>query len=230
MEWTIFKQIRKKTRSIIDHRLFNSGTVLEVRCWPQSPMVEIDLHLPGAGMHRWAQVPYIKISVEGFTFRDYTPFGWDAQTSTCSLLIDAAHAGPGSKWARNLRTGDTVQYLKTDSSGHRPHPTNMIVGLGDNSSLAHLLALQQLTLPAIRFQGAVATDSLKTRSLLNDYFNAPLISHIGECELTDWLSVQGYCAKHTSFYLSGNQQLIVRLRKALQMLGHGNIFVKSFWC
>jgi hypothetical protein len=51
-----------------------------------------------------------------------------------------------------------------------PHATNLVVGLGDNTSIAHLLALQQLTMPATGFEGALLTDSPQTKSLLNEYF------------------------------------------------------------
>jgi NADPH-dependent ferric siderophore reductase len=229
METTLFKKLRTKANRIIDQQLLKCGTVLEVRPWPDSPMVEIDLHLPATEMQYWLDVPYIKISVGEFTFRDYTPFGWDTETSTCSLLIDTGHDGPGSSWARQLRTGDTIRYLKTDSTRQLPHPTHLIVGLGDNSSLAHLLALRQLTLPSIRFEGAFATDGFHTQDLLNAYFGAPLIPQIGESALLDWLAVQGYCTEHTSFYLTGNEQLVIRLRKLLKDLGHSNIRVKGFW-
>jgi NADPH-dependent ferric siderophore reductase len=229
MELSFSKQIRKKALSIIDDRFFKHGVVLEVRKWPGSPMLEVDLHLPEAEMQFWIEVPYIKFCVGGFSFRDYTPFAWDVQTATCSLLIDTAHQGPGSKWAKELRAGDKVQYLKADSSRQLPHATNLIVGLGDNTSVAHLLALLQLTTPHIRFEGALVTDSPRTKALLKEYFGQPLISHTNEAALMDWLSDQVYCNEHTSFYLTGNEQLVIRLRKTLKSLGHSNIRAKSFW-
>jgi NADPH-dependent ferric siderophore reductase len=229
METTLFKKLRTKANRVIDRQLLTCGTVLEVRPWPASPLVEIDLHLPAVDMQHWLEVPYIKLSVGEFTFRDYTPFGWDEEISTCSLLIDAGHQGPGSRWARQLQAGDTVRYLKTDSTRQLPHPTNMIVGLGDNSSLAHLLALQHLTFPSIRFEGAFATDGYQTQALMKDYFRSPLVPQIGEAALLDWVAVQGYCREHTSFYLTGNEQLVIRLRKILKELGLTNIRVKGFW-
>ncbi|RVT97338.1 hypothetical protein EOD41_18745 [Mucilaginibacter limnophilus] len=72
--------------------------MLEVRWWPGSPVVEIDLYLPGSRMQTWVEVPYIKFRVADLQFRDYTPFGWDAETETCSLLVDAAHKGLGTSW------------------------------------------------------------------------------------------------------------------------------------
>ncbi len=229
MESSILTQLKKKVSSVIDQQLLKHGKVLDVRRWPGSPIVEADLHLPVSGMQRWQEVPYIKFRVGEFVFRDYTPFGWDAETSTCSLLIDTAHNGPGSIWAKKLQAGDDVQYLKTDSSRQVPHSTNFVVGLGDNTSLAHLQALQQLTVPAIRFEGVVLTDSRQTGHLLNTYFRHPLASHTKEPDLMDWIASQNYSTVYTSFYLTGNEHLVVRLRKALKNLGYYNIRVKGFW-
>jgi len=38
----------------------------------------------------------LEIKVGVLSYRDYTPSGWDAETHTCTLLIHAAHDGPGS--------------------------------------------------------------------------------------------------------------------------------------
>lgn len=229
MELSITRQLKNKVQSLVNHRWLKQGKVLEVRCWPNSPLVEIDLHLPGMLMQDWNEVPAIKFKVGDWHFRDYTPFGWDAETSTCSLLIDAAHNGPGSHWAKTLIIGSTVHYLKTETTHQAPHGTNLIVALGDNSSLAHLLALRQLTLPAIRFTSAVLTDSNQTGHLLQSYFPWSPVLHFSEDALTHWLLNEQYCTEHTSFYLTGNQALVARLRKVLQSLGHFNIKVKGFW-
>ena len=138
METSILKKIKKKTAEL----LLNSGRVLEVRHWTNACMAEIDLHLPGSAMENWTEAVYIKFKVAGFTYHDYTPFAWDAETSTCSLLVDTGHEGPGSQWAQSLRSGDTVYFFKAVSARQALHGTDLVVALGDASSLAHLLALQ----------------------------------------------------------------------------------------
>ncbi len=229
MEMSIARQLKNKVQSLVNHRLLKQGSVLEVRRWPNSPLIEIDLHLPHMPMQEWSEVPAIKFNVGNWHFRDYTPFGWDAETSTCSLLVDAAHSGPGSNWAKSLNMGDTVQYLKTETTHQSPHGTNLVVALGDNTSLAHLLALRQLTLPAIRFTSAILTDSHQTGSLLKSYFPWSPTLHFNEDALMQWLLNEQYCTEHTSFYLTGNKALVFRLRKVLHSLGHFNIKVKGFW-
>jgi len=229
METSILYKIRKKAGKIIENQLLKTGHVLDVRYWESADMIEIDLHLPTADMNNWNQIPYIKLCVNDFTFRDYTPFGWDAETATCSLLIDTDHDGPGSRWAKLLRTGDTIHYLKTESTRQMPHPTDFVVGLGDASSLGHLLALQQLTMPKARFDGAVLLPNPNCGKLLSEYFSSPLHTLPTASEITEWLLKQGYCTAHTWFYLIGNDHFVSELRRLLKSLGHHNIRVKGFW-
>jgi len=229
METSILNQIRKKAVRIIEPRLLKGGSVLDVRRWADGATVEIDLHLPAINMAAWRDVPYIKLSVGDLCFRDYSPFGWDADTSTCSLLVDIAHNGPGSKWARHLKAGDQLNYLKIDGTRQAPHPTNLVVGLGDCSSMAHLLALQQLTLPNSRFDGAVVITGQQTGELFKEYFKTPLKITANQNEMVNWLTNQNYCIAHTSFYLTGNHRFAGDMRKLLKSLGYHNIRLQGFW-
>ncbi|KIO75179.1 hypothetical protein TH53_22135 [Pedobacter lusitanus] len=229
METSILQQIKNKAGRLIELQLLKTGRVLEVRAWESSAMIEIDLHLPFADIQHWIEVPYIKFRVGNLSFRDYTPFGWDAETNTCSLLVDTAHEGPGSEWAKRLRTGDRIQYLKIESTHQSPHPTDFIVALGDASSLGHLLAMQQLTLPSTRFDGAVLLDNPHTGQLFKDYFSSPVTTLTKRSELISWLKKQSYNTAHTWFYLVGNQGMVAELRTLLRSLGLPNTRVKGFW-
>lgn len=229
METSILQQIKKKVGGFIEPQVLKTGRILDVRVWEPATIIEIDLHLPLADMLQWTEVPYMKVRVGDLCFRKYTPFGWDAETSTCSLLIDITHEGPGSQWAKDLRKGDLIHYSKIEGTHQSPHPTDAVVALGDASSLAHLLALQQLTLPACRFQGAAILDSQHTGELFRDYFCSTVSTLNNREELADWLVKQGYCAAHTWFYLTGNKAMVAGLRDLLKDLGYPNIRVKGFW-
>lgn len=229
MEISLLKKIKNKAGKLIESQLLHAGRVLEVRQWPNSELTEIDLHLPGINMQDWNQVPYIKIRVDDFSFRDYTPFGWDAETATCSILIDSKHQGLGSRWAKNLKTEDAVYYFRPESTRQAPHPTDCVVGLGDASSVGHILALQQLTVPVSRFESAIVLDNPETGSLMRDYFSPALNALPSFDALANWLNAQNYCTTHTSFYINGNQQLVIALRKILRNMGHTQIRVKGFW-
>lgn len=226
---SILQKIKQKAGRIIENQLLKTGRVLDVRIWDKAGLIEVDLYLPSVNMQEWNQVPYIKIQVAEFSFRDYTPFGWDVETSSCSILIDSAHQGAGSRWANTLQRGDTVYYLKTESTRQSPHPTDYVVGLGDASSIGHLLALQQLTQPVSRFDAVVLTENTTTGKLLGEHFSPAITTLPTAGELASWLVEQGHCINHTAFYLTGNQQMVIELRRVLKSLGHHAIRVKAFW-
>ena len=54
---------------------------------------------------------YIKFRMNDLTFRDYTPSGWDADTHTCTLYLDAAHNGPQEQLGAPAATGATRDSL-----------------------------------------------------------------------------------------------------------------------
>jgi NADPH-dependent ferric siderophore reductase len=229
MEISFLNNLKNKAGKLIENQLLKSGTVTDVRIWESTGWAEIELHLPDIRMQNWNQVPYIKFRVDDFSFRDYTPFGWDPETSTCSVLIDSDHVGAGSNWAKSLQTGDKVYYLAADSTRQSPHPTDFVVGLGDASGIGHLLALQQLTVPVSRFESAVVMNGSEAAQLLNENYSPALNIMSSVEELAGWLVNQGYCTAHTWFYLIGNNKMVVALRKQLRSMGHTHIQVKGFW-
>lgn len=233
---TFTLQFKKKAAEFIDTRISKTGRVLEVRKWEPSTLIEIDLHLPQTMMDDWNEVPYIKCKVADLTYRDYTPSGWDAETQTCTLYIDASHAGPGSQWARQLQKGDAINYLGTNSTRQTPNATSSVICLGDESSIGHLLAMQQLTMPQTRFTGAVVISSEQNRNLFKEYFKSPLQAiprsdvH-GHHSLAEWLLQQTYSIQNTFFYIVGNSTMVSELRKLLKKQGYSRnqMQCQGFW-
>jgi NADPH-dependent ferric siderophore reductase len=236
METSTLHKLKRKAGSLFESQLLQSGRVLEVRHWEPSTMIEIDLHLPQADMQNWNEIPYIKVKVDNLTYRDYTPAGWDAETRTCTLYIDAAHSGPGSKWAKQLHAGYTIHYFKIRSTRHAPASTPAIIGLGDESSMGHLLALQQMVLPATRFSGAIVMADENHRGLFGQYFKSPLKpiernDVYGHHSLIQWVMEQQYNLEHSVFYLAGNHTMVAELRKLLKLQGYPSSQIRAhgFW-
>lgn len=236
METTTLEILKRKAGRLFEHRILQTGTVLEVRYWEPATIIEIDLHLPQADMTHWKEIPYIKFRVADLTYRDYTPSGWDAETRTCTLFVDVAHDGPGTTWARQLQKDAQVGYFKIGSSQQAPVSTSAIVGLGDESSMGHLLALQQMVLPAARFSGAVLIADEHHRSLFKEYFRSPLqpISRddvYGHHSLIKWIIEQRYTLENVVFYLTGNDTMVTELRRLLKHQGYpsGQIRTQRFW-
>ncbi|MEO3404241.1 SIP domain-containing protein [Mucilaginibacter sp. CAU 1740] len=236
METSTLNKIKRSAGNILENQLLQSGRVLEVRHWQPSTMIEIDLHLPQVDMQSWHEVPYIKVKVDNLTYRDYTPASWDAETSTCTLYIDAAHKGPGSKWARELQNGDTIRYFKIRTTRHAPASTPAIIGLGDESSMGHMLALQQMVLPSTRFSGAIIMANDDHRNLFDQYFKSPIKpierrDAFGHNSLMRWVMEQHYNLEHSVFYLAGNNTMVSELRKLLKLQGYASNQIKAhgFW-
>jgi NADPH-dependent ferric siderophore reductase len=236
METSTLQKLKSKAARWFEPGDLNNGRVLEVRHWEPSTIIEIDLHLPGTDMQKWTAVPYIKFKVDTFTFRDYTPSCWDAETSTCTLYIDAAHAGAGSNWARSLKKDDTVDYLKIGTSHQSPESTSAVIALGDESSLGHMLALQQMVMPSARFTGAVLLADEQHRNFFGRYFPSSIQTVArhdvyGHHSLVQWVAGQNFSLDNIVFYLAGNDMMVSQLRKLLKMQGYasGQIRATGFW-
>lgn len=227
MEMSILEKIRRP-------QLLKTGRVLEVRAWSPATMIEIDLHLPFVDMHQWQEIPYIKFRVGPLSYRDYTPTEWDAVTSTCTLFINTAHTGPGSLWARGLSRNYAVQYIKTGSTHQGITAMPSMVALGDESSIGHLLALEQMA--KTHFSGAVLIDDIQHRNFFSKGINS-LIQPIARSEtfghqsLMRWINTQQYELHNTAFYLTGNNIMVSQLRKLLKQQGCSSANIKSqgFW-
>ena len=236
METSTLQKLKRRAGSLFESKILDIGRVLEVRQWQPGTLIEIDLHLPNIDMSEWTEVPYIKFKVDGLTYRDYTPSCWDAETSTCSIFIDAAHNGPGCIWARSLKKDDVVSYLKTGTSHQQPDALKTVIALGDESSLGHLLALQQMTIPVTRFAGAVAMNNDGHSKLFGEYFRSPLQTVLrkdqyGHNSLMEWVLDQPYTLHDVMFYITGNNTMVAQLRKLLKQQGYASsqINAKGFW-
>lgn len=232
----MLQQLKKRASGLIENHILKTGHVLEARHWDSAALIEVDLHLPTADMENWNEVNYIKCKVSDFTYRDYTPAGWDAETKTCTLYIDIAHQGTGSQWAQKLKRGSEISYLGIKSTRQTPVNSSAVICLGDESSIGHLLAMQQLTQPLTRFTGAIAMECEKSRTLFKEYFRSPLQTitksdHYGHHSLTEWLLKQSYHLDNTVFYIAGNNTMVMQLRKTLKQQGYHSHQIKAqgFW-
>lgn len=136
--------ILKKAASGLLEGLFDRATVLAVRIWNDASMYEVDLHLPEINMESWNSIKRLKCKVGPLEYRDYTPVLWNSETNICTMLIDSAHQGAGSRWVRTLKTGDTILYGAAHAAS-LPSLRGRLLCLADASALGHFLALKQLT-------------------------------------------------------------------------------------
>lgn len=236
METPTLQKIRKKASRLLEDRLLRTGTVLAIRKWEGSSFVEVDLHLPSAEMEHWKEVPFIKFRVDDFTYRYYTPSGWDAETHTCTLYVDTGHKGPGTAWVKRLGQYDKVCYIRIGTTHHLPQEASKIIALGDSSSLGHLLALQQTIPAAVPFYGACLMEKEQDRELFGTSFTTPLQTvarqdPYGYYSLNAWLLEQQYGQDNQCIYLAGNNVMVSGLYQLLRQQGYTSSHIKvlNFW-
>lgn len=244
-------ELKRTAITLLEKNLLKTGRVLAVRYWEPSTLVEIDLHLPGLDMSGWTLAQHLKCRVAPFTYRDYSIAGWDEETRTGTLYVDAGHDGPGSNWAKSAGAGDVFQYAGCGRSPHAPAGSARPVFLGDESSLGHFLSLQQLLCGGgavsgssqiqvlgsgqVSVSGAIAFSEAAHRRCFTDYLRLPLEPVGGRADawkgLRDWLDGSGCLAGHAVFYVAGNMEMVQQARKMLKEKGVAGKDIKlhGFW-
>jgi NADPH-dependent ferric siderophore reductase len=231
-------KLTQRAIAMAEAPFLRTATVLGVRAWEPGSIREIDLHLQDCDMSKWTSAQHIKCKVGTLSYRDYTPLGWDAETSTCTLLIHTAHEGIGSRWARRLQAGDAVSYRGVGSSHHQPAGGREMVFLGDESSIGHFLALRQLAERRTVISGAVLLEEPHHQQEFHDYYPGweleplPKGAASGYRELDRWVE-QWVPQDHPDavFYLAGYIPSVLRLRKLLRRKGvaGGKVQAQGFW-
>ncbi|UNT99986.1 siderophore-interacting protein [Xanthomonas translucens] len=79
----------------------------------------------------WTPADKIQIQWGNWIKRTYTPVDWDTENGTTRILIYKKAGGPGSQWARTVRTGDECIVF-----GARNEATRRVVSAAINPSLA----------------------------------------------------------------------------------------------
>lgn len=231
------KLLTQKAIALAETPFFRTAAVLAVRPWDPESILEIDLHLPECDMSRWTRAQHIRCKVGVLSYRDYSASGWDAETHTCTLLIHVAHDGPGSRWARSLRAGDTISYRKSESSHHQP-VTKQMCFLGDETAIGHFLALQQLAKPGASISGAVLLTEPHHQQEFHDYFPGWNVTPLSKREdgdyrqLSDWVdAIDRKEHADTVFYLAGYIPGVVDLRRRLRRQGiaGSRVETQGFW-
>ncbi|MDQ0107393.1 NADPH-dependent ferric siderophore reductase [Chitinophaga terrae (ex Kim and Jung 2007)] len=227
--------VKEKKISFLERTFTKQGTILDIRPWASGTFFEVDLHLPDTDMSKWTVTQHIKCKVAPYTFRDYTPAQWDASTHTCTLFIDAAHDGAGARWAQQLQTGELLVYLGIGSSMQKPVQGQELVFLGDQSALAHFLALQQLAGNTAQIKGNVVIKDPEHVEEFNSYFpRSPFQPVLQQSDALSTLvaSLLDFpFSQEQVFYLVGNVRMVADLRNLLRKTGINSSQIKAqgFW-
>ena len=223
--------LKQKAVAFFERGMAKTADILDVRHWHNRTLVEADLHIPDANMHKWDAVQHIKVKVAEYTYRDYTPALWDADTRTCTLFIDAGHSGPGSAWARSLSPGDRLTYLGIGPTPHKPVPGVGVYCLGDSSTIGHFLALEQLAEGKSPVHGALCLTNGRHQAEFSQYFRTALQPVNGE----SYHSLRAWLTEHPvsggTVYIAGHIPTVIQLRKYIKRLDgfKGTVKAQGFW-
>jgi len=226
-------KLKQKALSYLE-ALAHTGYVTGVKAWEPAIVFEVGLHLPGVNMHHWQEAQYIQVKVGPGAYCNYSPTRWNADTSTCTLLIDAGHEGPGCTWVKNLRTNDTLTYFGIGNSGSRRKRTGSIFCIGDASAIGYFTALEQLTERGTKFSGIIAVREADHLVRFKGYLNTqlePVLSRNGD-SYSAWADrLLHHELTGETVYIAGHKPSIIRLRDLIRQRENfsGTIRLHGFW-
>ncbi|MCK7554433.1 siderophore-interacting protein [Chitinophaga sedimenti] len=216
--------IKKAATSLLESAFAREGRILSVKSWQPDTVFELEVHFPEMSMSKWTTTQHMKVKVAEGAYRDYTPTMWNAAKQTCTLVVDAVHDGPGSRWARRLRAGDALVHLGVASALDKPELDTPMFAMGDLSALGHFTALRQLA-AGQPVQIAVEAHAAGHESYLRELHVTPVAS---EAALLQWWRNQQ--ATGGMVYLAGNMRSCINLRKTIKAEGfNGRVRAHGFW-
>ncbi|AYB31976.1 SIP domain-containing protein [Chryseolinea soli] len=222
--------------SAIEKVFVKTGQILSTRAWNGGNMHELHLHLPDVDFDTWKKTQSIKCRISSLHYTDYTPAMWDATEKTCTLYIDTSHAGKGSEWAKRQRREAVFYYLNIEEESHLPEWGRRHIFFGDRTAIGHFCAIQQLASSEINIDGCVVFNDITTANGLAE--NCPWLQV--KC-VTDYQRLYDHAEQvaiqikddqeNNVFYVVGNAQLIMSVRKLLKTHGIDGSRIKSkgFW-
>lgn len=189
-------------------------------------LLQVDLQLPQSLPDRSTQ--HLKCEVAPYTYRDYTVAQWDMVTQSATLLIDCGHDGAGSYWALQLQPGQEVYYAGPGGGIHQPTTAQHLVCIGDASATGHFHSLYQRKTALQNFHCFLQLESPMTRQILEMPVHP--LSNNGHyfTDLHEWLYHYNFPAADTTYYVAGNQKMVVQVRKSLRQQG-GQVKAQGFW-
>lgn len=186
----------------------------------------------------WTPGDKIQLQFGGWVQRTYTPLDWNPMQGRTRILIYMHGDGPGSQWARCLRTGDACQLFGPRQSIDLNKLQSSAFVFGDESSLGLVAALDSVTPGPIRVQTSLEISvSNGTLAVIKALFlNKAHITvrtendaHLSEVEARALGLLQANLA--TSFVLTGKATSVQRIRQFLrQHRGAASQFQnKAYW-
>jgi ferric-chelate reductase (NADPH) len=186
----------------------------------------------------WAAGGKVQINTGEWVMRTYTPLSIDSAKGQMTLLAFVSGAGPGSRWAKSARGGDTTNFKGPDGKIKLPTEGERLVIFGDETSFGLAAGIKR-TLGAdtvIDFIFEVSSEEISKAALVElRLTNAQLFPKNTGVSVHANLSATllKLFSKQSGMQcvLSGRAQSIQALRKSLQNAGvqGGQLMTKVYW-
>jgi NADPH-dependent ferric siderophore reductase len=194
--------------------------------------------LKGEALRNISWVPGQKVQIamaSAFETRTYTPIDWDGAAGRTRMLGFAHGAGPGSRWLRDARVGDSCDLFGPRGSIDARQLTGPLVLFGDETSiaLAYALATQNPGRACLcHFEVGDADAAAKAVDRLGLspaalYLRGPHDVQFASLEA----ALPALVASGVGFVLTGRAAMIQHLREAINIDGvpPSRVLTKAYW-
>lgn len=183
----------------------------------------------------------IAFRVDHTNYRNYTPSYFDAEKGICDVLFYLHNRGPGSRFAQNLQTGDTIRMIEPRGKTMYDETNKYHFFFGDETSLGLFNDLKnRINANNQNYLGILELDKsyqslpeklgLSLDVVSKATRQAPAAEAI-DCLLNEFPEDIMELWTDAVFYLTGNAQSIQAFRKALLEKGikSRNIRTQAYW-
>ncbi|WP_441235092.1 siderophore-interacting protein [Bradyrhizobium sp. 930_D9_N1_4] len=184
----------------------------------------------------WTAGQKIQVAMgAGLSARTYTPMSWDTRKGSTRLLAFSHGDGPGSRWVRGLREGDTCQFFGPRRSLDLAGFEAPVVVFGDETSFGLAAALRGNLQAGGALHVYEATDVEESQHALNAV-------NLGQVRLmarsandahlaTIEAELLRLAANGARLVLTGKASSIQRISRALKAAGvaSSRIKAKAYW-
>ncbi|MGL5809387.1 MAG: siderophore-interacting protein [Nocardioides sp.] len=181
---------------------------------------------------KWRAGQEIEFRIGSRDFRHYTPAMYDPVNGRMEVIFSFGTSGPGTLWARQLRTADRLSLLGP-GGGVRVDRARPLTLLGDATTIGLFTALVAAGTAEIEGTGAVEVppaDVSTVRELLPSVDVIACETQPGRA-LERWIEERLPLPTGARVVLAGHAQSIQRLRSRLRVAGHSSrdVTMKAHW-
>jgi NADPH-dependent ferric siderophore reductase len=186
----------------------------------------IELQVLPGGRAAWQPGDKVQLLLPSDDTRTYTPIHWGPD-GAMALLVYAHGATPAAHWVRQVKAGDELRFAGPSRSlSLAPGP---VVLIGDETSLAVAASYARARPGQVRAFVEVSAGAKVDEALRALDLDQVVVVQRQPAAPRGAALVEELPALEGSVGITGNGELIQRVRSALRARGVKNIKVKAYW-